>query len=85
MCRKYQRRCDALRELAQQALQEWAGAETLEDVRASWGRLGGLTTLHRYGRQHFVLLAWHRHGDREALPLLVARMQQRGEARSFLI
>ena len=79
MCRKYQRHCGELEALADQALQEWAGAETLEDVRACWGRLGGLTTLHRYGPGHFALLAKHRWGDPEALPLLCARMQRRKE------
>jgi hypothetical protein len=82
MCRKYQRHCDELEALADQALQEWAGAETLEAVRACWGRKGGRTTAHRYGRLHFRLLALHRHGDPAALPLLYARMQRRRKAAS---
>ena len=46
--------------IREEALQEWARAETLEDVRRSWGRLGGRTTLHRYGRSHFSELARRR-------------------------
>jgi hypothetical protein len=43
-------------------------------------RLGGKVTLHRYGSEHFSLLARHRHGNPEALPLLAARMQRRSKA-----
>jgi hypothetical protein len=57
MCAKRQRRCPALLEIRDEALREWTKAETLEDVRSCWGRLGGRTTLHRYGREHFSELA----------------------------
>ena len=57
MCAKYQRRCPELLRLREEALQEWTVAETLHEVRVSWGRLGGRTTLHRYGRAHFSGLA----------------------------
>lgn len=60
MCKKRQRRCPALLKIRDEALVEWARAETLEDVRRSWGRLGGRTTLHRYGRGHFSRLARRR-------------------------
>lgn len=36
---------------------EWARAETFEEVCRAWARLGGRTTLHRYGSQHFCELA----------------------------
>jgi hypothetical protein len=55
--RKRERRCPALLEIREQALQEWIQAETLRDVRVAWGRCGGLVTLHRYGRGHFSELA----------------------------
>jgi hypothetical protein len=38
-------------------MQEWCKAETFEDVCRACGRLGGRTTLHRYGRDHFSELA----------------------------
>lgn len=57
MCRKYARRCPALLAIREEALEEWILAETLHDVRVAWGRLGGRVTLHRYGRQHFAMLA----------------------------
>ncbi len=60
MCRKYQRRCPALLQLRDDALREWTVAETLEDVRRAWGRLGGRVTLHRYGPAHFAQLARRR-------------------------
>jgi hypothetical protein len=60
MCAKRQRRCAALLAIREEALQEWILAETLHDVRVCWGRLGGLTTLHRYGREHFSELALRR-------------------------
>jgi hypothetical protein len=53
MCQKRRRRCTVLLELRAQALREWCGADTLHEVRVAWGRLGGRTTLHRYGRRHF--------------------------------
>ncbi len=77
MCAKRQRRCPALLEIREQALREWAGAESFEEVRAAWSRLGGRVVLHRYGREHFSLLARSRWGDPEALPLLAARMASR--------
>lgn len=79
MCQKHRRRCAIVRNLRDEALQEWSKAETYEQVRACWSRLGGLTTLHRYGPGHFALLARHRHGDPEALVQLTARMQRRRE------
>ena len=57
MCAKRQRRCPALLEIREEALGEWAGARTLEEVRSCWARLGGRTTLHRYGREHFAAMA----------------------------
>lgn len=57
MCQKRQRRCPELLTLRDAALMEWSRAETLRAVRVAWGRLGGLTTLHRYGRGHFSELA----------------------------
>jgi hypothetical protein len=77
MCARRQRRCPALLAIREEAMREWSEAETLEEVRRAWPRLGGLVTLHRYGAGHFALLARHRHGDPEALPLLAARMQGR--------
>jgi hypothetical protein len=60
MCAKYQRRCAVLLQLREAALEEWIRAETFEEVCRAWGRLGGLTTLHRYGRHHFSELARRR-------------------------
>jgi hypothetical protein len=57
VCQKRQRRCPALLRIREEALQEWTRAQTLHDVRVCWRRLGGLTTLHRFGRGHFVALA----------------------------
>jgi hypothetical protein len=57
MCAKRQRRCPVLLAIREEALQEWTRAETLDQVRSCWGRLGGRTTLHRYGREHFAMLA----------------------------
>lgn len=57
MCQKRQRRCAVALQLREEALEEWTRAETLGDVRRSWARLGGRTTLHRYGRGHFAMLA----------------------------
>jgi hypothetical protein len=81
MCQKRQRRCPDLLRLREEALREWSRAETLDEVRATWARLGGRVTAHRYGREHFSLLARHRHGDPEALVLLTARMRRRVERR----
>jgi hypothetical protein len=61
MCAKRQRRCPALLAIREEALQEWARAETFEEVRSTWARLGGRTTLHRYGREHFRELALRRY------------------------
>lgn len=60
MCTKRQRRCAALLKIRDEAMQEWARAETLREVCACWGRLGGRTTLHRYGREHLSELALRR-------------------------
>jgi len=57
MCAKYQRRCRTLLAIREEALQEWILAESLHDVRVAWGRCGGRVTLHRYGPQHFAMLA----------------------------
>jgi hypothetical protein len=57
MCAKRERRCAVLLQLREEALQEWCEAETLHDVRVAWGRLGGRVTLHRYGPEHFAMLA----------------------------
>jgi hypothetical protein len=57
VCAKRQRRCSALLEIREEALQEWTRADTYSDVCRAWGRLGGRTTLHRYGRRHFSQLA----------------------------
>ena len=57
MCAKYQRRCAVLLQLREEALQEWIVAETYSDVCRTWGRLGGRTVLHRYGREYFRELA----------------------------
>jgi hypothetical protein len=50
MCAKRQRRCSALLAIREEVLMEWSRAETFEQVRSCWARLGGRTTLHRYGR-----------------------------------
>jgi hypothetical protein len=60
VCAKRQRRCPALLAIRDEALQEWTRAETFEEVRSCWSRLGGRTTLHRYGRGHFSELARRR-------------------------
>jgi hypothetical protein len=57
MCQKRQRRCPALLQIREQAVMEWAKAETFEEVCRAWGRLGGRVTLHRYGPEHFAALA----------------------------
>ncbi|MDP8951049.1 MAG: hypothetical protein M3N18_02230 [Actinomycetota bacterium] len=62
MCRKRQRRCPELVALREAALEEWCRAETFPQVCRAWGRLGGLTTLHRHGAEHFS-----RMGRRSAL------------------
>ena len=64
MCsRKRERRCPALRQIREEAVMEWAVAETFEEVCRCWARLGGRTTLHRYGSEHFrrmALARWSR-------------------------
>jgi hypothetical protein len=57
MCAKRQRRCPVLLAIREEAFEEWTRAETFEEVRSCWSRLGGRTTLHRYGRGHFAMLA----------------------------
>jgi hypothetical protein len=57
MCQKRQRRCDELLAIREAAVREWCLAETFEEVCRVWARLGGRTTLHRYGREHFSELA----------------------------
>jgi hypothetical protein len=60
VCQKRQRRCAVALQLREEALQEWARAETLHDVRVAWGRLGGRTLLHRRGPGYFSELARRR-------------------------
>jgi hypothetical protein len=60
MCAKRQRRCAVLLQIREEALQEWTRAETFDQVRSCWSRLGGRTTLHRYGSEHFSELARRR-------------------------
>jgi hypothetical protein len=60
MCQKRQRRCPVLLAIREEAVMEWATAETLEEVCRAWGRLGGRATLHRYGPEHFAALARRR-------------------------
>ena len=62
MCKKHQRRCAALLQLRDEALEEWTTAETQHAVWVAWGRLGGKVTLHRYGRGHFAQIARRRGG-----------------------
>jgi hypothetical protein len=57
VCQKRHRRCAVLLQLREEALEEWIRAETYSDVCRAWGRLGGRTTLHRFGRRHFSELA----------------------------
>jgi hypothetical protein len=58
MCsKKGQRRCPTLLAIREEAVAEWILAATLREVRVAWGRCGGRTTLHRYGRGHFAMLA----------------------------
>jgi hypothetical protein len=61
VCQKRQRRCPQLLAIREDAFAEWAKAETFEDVRSTWCRLGGRTTLHRYGVPYFKALALRRH------------------------
>lgn len=59
MCTRHRTRwarCEVWRAFQERAYQEWAGAETLEAVRASWGRFGGLVTAHRHGNEHYAEL-----------------------------
>jgi hypothetical protein len=79
MCLKGQRRCEYRHALEDDAYREWEGAEELEDVRRAWARLGGRTTLHRYGREHFSLLARHRWGSAAAAAELAATPTWRGQ------
>lgn len=57
MCQKRERRCAVLLQIREEALEEWARAETFEAVCRAWGRLGGRTTLHRYGARHYSEMA----------------------------
>jgi hypothetical protein len=49
--RRYWRRCATWRAYQEAAYAEWPVAETLEAVRAAWGRFGGSVTYHRYGSE----------------------------------
>lgn len=60
MCQKRQRRCSVALAYREAALAEWCRAETLHDVQACWGRLGGQITMHRYGPEHFAEIARRR-------------------------
>jgi hypothetical protein len=60
MCQKRQRRCAVNLAYREEAYKKWARAESLGEVRAAWGRLGGRITLHRYGPGHFAQLARRR-------------------------
>ena len=60
MCKKRQRRCEALLAIREEAFAEWCQAETFEQVCRAWSRLGGRVTLHRYGADHFRALAYRR-------------------------
>jgi hypothetical protein len=57
MCAKRQRRCAVLLAIREEAFEEWTRAATFEQVCRVWARLGGRTTLHRYGREHFSEMA----------------------------
>jgi hypothetical protein len=54
-----------------------ADSAAYSSMCATWGRVGGLSTFYRYGREHFRLLALHRWGDATALAELAARMNRR--------
>jgi hypothetical protein len=58
VCQKRQWRCPALLAIREEALQEWARAETYSDVCRAWGRLDGRDTFHRYGPGHFARLTY---------------------------
>ena len=60
MCQKHQHRCPVALQLREEAFEEWTSAETQHAVWVAWGRLGGLVTLHRYGRGYFSELARRR-------------------------
>ena len=57
MCLKRERHCREYEDFRHAAYAEWEHAETLETVRAAWGRFGGRVTAHRYGSAHFSRLA----------------------------
>jgi hypothetical protein len=67
MCQKRERTCAVALQLREEALQEWASAENLHEVRVAWGRLGGRVVLHRYGRGHFSELARRRRAPHPGL------------------
>jgi hypothetical protein len=60
VCQKRQRRCAVALRIKEEALQEWARAETLEEVRRAWSRCGGRITFHRRGSAWFRVLALRR-------------------------
>ena len=78
MCAKHQRRCAVLLEIREEALREWTGAETFEEVRTAWARLGGRTTLHRYGTAWFSALALRRWDKLTPEELAAARVVGQG-------
>src|SRR5215204_5629574 len=68
MCQKRQRRCPVALQIREEALQEWAAAETLEAVRRAWARCGGRITLHRRAAAWFRVLAlrrWEKASNRQ--------------------
>jgi len=54
-----------------------ADSAAYSSMCSTWGRLGGLSTFYRYGREHYRLLALYRWGDATALADLAARMDRR--------
>jgi hypothetical protein len=57
MCQKRQRRCPELLAIPEEAFEEWNRCATYEQVRSCWSRLGGRTTMHRYGREFYAHIA----------------------------
>lgn len=54
-----------------------ADTQAYAEMCATWGRVGGMTTLDRYGRGHYSLLARCRWGDPAARLELASRMDRR--------
>ena len=81
MCVKGARRCPEIVAIREEAVEEWCSAETFADVRSCWSRLGGRTTMHRYGRPWFSSLAKRRHGQvaEEELAEILASLPEKLE------